>query len=107
MVGVDQTPAPEGPQVCVPVEVFARRVGASEMVYVFHTCAPSATRRAVMLPRNVQHSYAGFVERVSSQDAAGKNATPLCTAGAPVSRVASCCSTFFFQICLPLDASIP
>jgi len=82
-----QTPAPDGPCVGVPAAVRPVAFGASTR-YAFHTTEPSAMRTAVMLPRNVQHSYAESFERVSSHDAAGTNATPSWSAKAPVRRVA-------------------
>jgi len=48
---------------------------------------------------------AGSIERVSSHEAAGTNATPSCSANDPVSRVASCDSTRVFHNSSPLRAS--
>src|SRR5687767_16035124 len=104
IVGVDHTPAPEGPNVSVPTDVAPVFFGGSTR-YVFHTSDPSRTRSAVTLPRNVQHGYAGSIDRVSSHDAAGTNATPSCTAIDPVNRVASWSSILFFQCSLPVCAS--
>ncbi len=68
---------------------------------VFHARDPSRTRSAVTLPRNVQHGYSGSIARVSSHEAAGTNTSPLCTAGDPVSRVASCSSIRVFHCSRP------
>src|SRR6185295_2366838 len=104
MVGVDQTPAPDGPHCPMPAFVAPVAFGGSTK-YVFQTRVPSAARSAVMLPRNVQHAYCGSIARVSSHDAAGTNTMPSLTAGEPVNRVASCASIRFLQLRRPVFAS--
>src|SRR5882672_12949532 len=95
-VGVDHTPAPEGPYVAVPILVMPVFFGGSTR-NVCHTIEPSLALSAVTLPRKVQHGYSGSTERVSSHDAAGMNTTPSLIAGEPVSLVPSFMSTRFFQ----------
>ena len=75
------------------------------MVCVFQTTLPSRMRRAVTLPRKVQHGYSGFSERVSSHEAAGMYAMPSWTTGGALRRTASCSSGLFRQNSLPLAAS--
>src|SRR5262249_61981566 len=100
----DQFPAAEGPLRSVPMLVTPVFRGVPT-VYVFQTEEPSRIRRAVTLPRNVQHGYCGSSARVSSQEAAGTNTTPLSAAAVAVRRVASCASTRRFQWSLPERAS--
>ena len=46
MVGVDQTPAPDGPKMLVPLAVLPMIVAGPSIVYVFHACCPSVSRSA-------------------------------------------------------------
>jgi len=101
---VDQTLAPDGPNLARPCSVTPVFFGGSTRK-VFHTTAPSLTRTAVTLPRKVQHGYAGSSARVSSHEAAGMKATSPCIAIDPVSRVASCSSTRLLQRAVPVLAS--
>src|SRR2546422_11639868 len=96
MVGADQIPAPEGPNIEVPTRFFPVCFDFSGIMYVFHARDPSRMCNAVTLPRNVQHGYSGFSARVSSQDAAGTNTLPLNATGAAVNRAPSGPSSFFF-----------
>src|SRR5258706_15910350 len=103
-VGVDQTPAPEGPYVAVPILVAPVFFGGSTR-NVCQTIEPSLALSAVTLPRKVQQGYSGSTERVSSHDAAGTNTTPVSTAGGAVRGAASCGSARLVQSCLPVFAS--
>src|SRR4030081_3516479 len=103
-VGVDHTPAPEGPYVAVPILVAPVFFGGSTR-NVCHTIEPSFALSAVTLPRKVQHGYSESTERFSPQEAAGTNTTPFSTAGEAVRRAASCGSTRLVQRCLPVRAS--
>ena len=66
-----QIPPPEGPKIFVPAVFVAMTFGVSAMVYVFHMTLPVAASIAERLPRNVQHSYFGSDDDISSQEAAG------------------------------------
>src|SRR5512134_2617471 len=83
-VGADQTAAPDGPQSSVPMGFLALLVGASGIVWVFHTCCPDAASSETTLPRKVQHSYAGMPPEPSSSDDTGTYKRPWCNTVAPV-----------------------
>src|SRR5580692_11159254 len=85
IVGDDQTATPEGPQVLVPILFCPAGIGRSRTVYACQMCAPFFASRAAMLPRNVQHSYLGFVAaRDSSLPDTGTYKRPASSFGEPV-----------------------
>jgi hypothetical protein len=79
--------------------------GVSAMMYVFHKAFPVAASSADRLPREVQHSYFGSDDDISSHDAVGTYRRPSCKVNEPVNRTWGCSSTCIRHITLPLSAS--
>ena len=71
MVGVDHTPAPEGPYCCVPDAFLCVGFGSSGIVKVCQSFFPVAAFKAMTLPRNLQHSYFASAARASSREEIG------------------------------------
>src|SRR5688500_19812303 len=105
MVGVFQTPAPDGPHCCVPVADLRVGRGASPTVNVFQTCSPVSARRATTLPRKVQQGYLALVLAPSSPDETDTYRRSRCSAGAAVIRARAWSSATTRQINPPLAAS--
>jgi hypothetical protein len=83
-VGDDQTPPPDGPHRVVPTEFFPIGLASALIVYVFQSSDPVAASSATRLPRNVQHSYLGFIPDPSSIEEMGTNSRPSYSVGVPV-----------------------
>src|SRR5215831_14727323 len=84
-VGLDQTAAPDGPHVFAPALFWPVGFGGSPTVYACHIRVPVRASNATMLPRNVQHSNAGFVAAIdSSLPETGTYKRPDSSLGEPV-----------------------
>src|SRR5581483_11326091 len=103
--GEDQTPAPAGPQSCVPFDVLRSGTGFSRIVYDVQRRFPLAASYAATPPRNVQHGYSGFPAPDSSSDEIGTNNRCPASFGAPVTRATGCVSTRSRHTSAPVSAS--
>src|SRR2546426_10226715 len=84
-VGADHTATPDGPHVRVPALFCPTGFGTSRTVYVCQISMPVPASSATMLPRNVQHSYAGLVAAMdSSLPETGTYSRPDSSFGEPV-----------------------
>ena len=70
-MGDNQTAAPAGPYIAVPLEFFLYSFGGSLIENVFHSFFPVTASSDATLPRNLQHSYFGLGPDTSSIDEIG------------------------------------
>src|SRR3989442_2752790 len=105
-VGDDQIATPDGPQVFVPILFCPVTFGSSATRYVLQTRPPVAASRATRLPRNVQHSYLGFVAAIdSSLPETGTYRRPASSFGEPVITASGYSSAGVRQRCAPVFPS--
>src|SRR5438093_1339349 len=96
---------PDGPQVFAPALFCPVTFGSSRTVYDLQIRAPVLASSATRLPRNVQHSYAGFVAAMdSSLPDTGTYNRPASSFGDPVITASGCSSARVFQSNAPVLA---
>src|SRR5438132_10899303 len=105
IVGEDHSATPDGPQVLVPALFWPTGFATSRTVYACQIFAPVLASSATMLPRNVQHSYFGFVAAIdSSLPETGTYRRPDSSFGLPVITASGCSSARVFHTNAPVSA---
>src|SRR2546429_9964832 len=99
---------PDGPHVFVPALFCPVTFGSSRTRYVLQMRLPVAASSATTLPRNVQHSYLGFVAASdSSRPDTGTYRRPDSSLGEPVITAPGCSSARVLHRSAPVSASKP